>query len=66
MRLSDAALALVGLPAEAVIGRTPSETGLPAQVVMPLERELRLALDSGEERHLELEMPTPTGCAGCS
>ena len=61
MRLSDAALAMVGLPAEAVVGRTPSETGLPAEVVVPLERELRLALDTGEERHLELEMPTNDG-----
>ena len=61
IRLSDAALAMVGLPAEAVVGRTPSETGLPAEVVVPLERELRLALDTGEERHLELEMPTNDG-----
>ena len=61
MRLSDAALAMVGLPAEAVVGRTPSETGWPAEVVVPLERELRLALDTGEERHLELEMPTNDG-----
>jgi diguanylate cyclase (GGDEF)-like protein/PAS domain S-box-containing protein len=61
VRLSDAALAMVGLPTEAVLGRTPSETGLPAEVVVPLERELRVALDTGEERHLELEMPTVDG-----
>jgi diguanylate cyclase (GGDEF)-like protein/PAS domain S-box-containing protein len=61
VRLSDAALAMVGLPAEAVVGRTPRESGLPAEVVVPLERELRAALDSGQERHLELEMPTNDG-----
>ena len=61
MRLSDAALAMIGLPAEAVVGRTPAETGLPAEVVVPLERELRRAVDAGEERHLELEMPTNDG-----
>jgi diguanylate cyclase (GGDEF)-like protein/PAS domain S-box-containing protein len=61
MRLSDAALAMIGLPAEAVVGRTPAETGLPAEVVVPLERELRRALEAREERHLELEMPTNDG-----
>jgi diguanylate cyclase (GGDEF)-like protein/PAS domain S-box-containing protein len=61
VRLSDAALALLGLPAEALVGRTPAETGLPADWTAPLERELRLALDSGEERHLELEVPTAGG-----
>lgn len=58
---SDAALAMVGLPAEALMGRTPRETGLPAEVVEPLERELRAAVESGAERQLELEMPTPDG-----
>jgi diguanylate cyclase (GGDEF)-like protein/PAS domain S-box-containing protein len=61
MRLSDAALAMIGLPAEAVVGRTPAETGLPAEVVVPLERELRRALEARQERHLELEMPTNDG-----
>ena len=60
-RASDAALAMVGLPAEALMGRTPSETGLPPEVVEPLERELRAAVESGAERQLELEMPTPDG-----
>ena len=35
VRLSDAALAMLGLPAEALVGRTPAETGLPAEVVAP-------------------------------
>ncbi len=61
MRLSDAALAMIGLPAEALVGRTPAEAGMPAEVVVPLERELRRAVDSREERHLELEMPTNDG-----
>ncbi len=61
VRLSDAALTMLGLPAEAVIGRTPSDTGLPLEVVAPLERELRSALHAGEERHLELQMPTTAG-----
>lgn len=61
VRLSEAALAMVGLPVEAMLGRTPAEAGLPAEVVVPLERELRVALDTGSERHLELEMPTADG-----
>jgi diguanylate cyclase (GGDEF)-like protein/PAS domain S-box-containing protein len=60
-RASDAALAMVGLPAEALVGRTPSEAGLPPEVVEPLERELRAVVASGAERQLELEMPTPDG-----
>ena len=58
---SEAALALLGLPVEALLGRTSSEAGLPSEVVEPLERELRAAVDSGHERHLELEMPTIDG-----
>ena len=58
---SDAALAMVGLPAEALMGRTSGEAGLPAQVVDPLERELRAAASTGQERQLELEMPTSEG-----
>ena len=61
VRLSEAALAMVGMPSEALVGKTPAESGLPAEVVVPLERELRVALDTGEERHLELEMPTNDG-----
>ncbi len=61
VRASDAALAMVGLPAEALVGRTPRETGLPDEVVEPLERELRAAVESGEERQIEIEMPTPDG-----
>jgi diguanylate cyclase (GGDEF)-like protein/PAS domain S-box-containing protein len=59
--LSDAALEMLGLPPEAVVGRTPRETGLPAEVVAPLERELRRALVDGRERHLELQVPTTGG-----
>ncbi len=61
LHASDAALAMVGLPVEALVGRTPTETGLPPEVVEPLERELRVAVTSGAERQLELEMPTPDG-----
>jgi diguanylate cyclase (GGDEF)-like protein/PAS domain S-box-containing protein len=61
VRASDAALAMVGLPAEALVGRTPTETGLPPEVVEPLERELRATVTSATERQLELEMPTPEG-----
>jgi len=61
LRASEAALAMVGLPAEALVGRTPTETGLPPQVVEPLERELRAAVETGDERQLEIEMPTPDG-----
>lgn len=61
VRASDAALAMVGLPAEALVGRTPTEAGLPPEVVEPLERELRRVVESGSERHIELEMPTPAG-----
>ena len=58
---SAAALAMVGLPAEALMGRTSGEAGLPPQVVDPLERELRSAVSTGQERQLELEMPTSEG-----
>ncbi len=58
---SAAALAMVGLPAEALMGRTSGEAGLPPEVVDPLERELRAAVSTGEERQLELEMPTSEG-----
>jgi diguanylate cyclase (GGDEF)-like protein/PAS domain S-box-containing protein len=58
---SDAALAMVGLPAEELMGRTPSEAGLPPEVVEPLERELRQAVATRRERRLELEMPTADG-----
>jgi diguanylate cyclase (GGDEF)-like protein/PAS domain S-box-containing protein len=61
LRASDAALAMVGLPAEALVGRTAREAGLPPEVVEPLERELRATVASGEERQLELEMPTVEG-----
>ena len=61
LRASDAALAMVGLPAEELVGRTPSEAGLPREVVEPLERELRAAVATGTERRLELEMPTADG-----
>ena len=58
---SPAALALVGLPAEAVIGRTAGEAGFPAEVAEPLEREMRAVLRSGEERQVELQVPTVEG-----
>lgn len=58
---SKAALAMVGLPAEALMGRTSGEAGLPPQVVDPLERELRAVAAEGAERQLELEMPTSDG-----
>jgi len=58
---SKAALAMVGLPAEALVGRTSGEAGLPEQVVAPLEREIRAAVAQGSERQLELEMPTSEG-----
>ena len=58
---SEAALALLGLPVEALLGRTSSEAGLPTEVVEPLERELAAAVEGGRERHLELEMPTIDG-----
>lgn len=61
LHASKAALAMVGLPAEALVGRTYGEAGLPPQVVDPLERELRAAVASGQERQLELEMPTSAG-----
>jgi diguanylate cyclase (GGDEF)-like protein/PAS domain S-box-containing protein len=61
LHASAAALAMVGLPAEALVGRTYGEAGLPPQVVAPLERELRAAVASGAERQLELEMPTSAG-----
>ena len=65
VRLSDAALAMVGLPTEAVLGRTPSEAGLPAEVVVPLERELRVALDiaqcTNNSRYHFLQTFTLTG-----
>ena len=58
---SEAALALLGLPVEALLGRTSTEAGLPSEVVEPLERELAAAVEGGSERHLELEMPTIDG-----
>jgi PAS domain S-box-containing protein len=58
---SDAALALLGLPVEALLGRTSTEAGLPPEVVEPLERELAAAVEGGSERHLELEVPTIDG-----
>lgn len=58
---SDAALAMVGLPAEALLGRTAREAGLPPEVVVPLETSLREAVATGRERQLELEMPTVEG-----
>ncbi len=58
---SKAALAMMGLPAEALVGRTSGEAGLPPQVVDPLERELRAAVASGREHQLEMEMPTTEG-----
>jgi PAS domain S-box-containing protein len=58
---SDAALAMVGLPAEALLGRTAREAGLPPEVVVPLETALREASETGEERQIELEMPTVEG-----
>ena len=58
---SKAALAMVGLPAEALVGRTSTEAGLPPEVVDPLERELRAAVSNDQERQLELEMPTSGG-----
>jgi diguanylate cyclase (GGDEF)-like protein/PAS domain S-box-containing protein len=61
LHASDAALAMVGLPAEALLGRTAREAGLPAEVVVPLETALREAVETGEERQLELEMPTVEG-----
>jgi diguanylate cyclase (GGDEF)-like protein/PAS domain S-box-containing protein len=61
LHASDAALAMVGLPAEALVGRTSGEAGLPREVVEPLERELRAVVESGRERQIELEMPTVEG-----
>jgi diguanylate cyclase (GGDEF)-like protein/PAS domain S-box-containing protein len=61
VRASAAALAMVGLPAEALVGRTSGEAGLPPEVVGPLERELRRVVATGAERQLELEMPTVEG-----
>lgn len=61
VRASDAALAMMGLPAEALVGRTSGEAGLPAEVVAPLERELREVVATGLERQLELQMPTIDG-----
>jgi PAS domain-containing protein len=58
---SDAALAMVGLPAEALLGRTAREAGLPPEVVVPLETALRRAVETGEEQQIELEMPTVEG-----
>src|SRR4249920_2204641 len=58
---SEAALALLGLPVEALLGRTSAEAGLPSEVVEPLERELAAAVEGGRERHLELEVPTTDG-----
>lgn len=58
---SEAALEMVGLPAERLVGRTSSEAGLPPEVVEPLERELRAAVASRRERRLELKMPTAEG-----
>lgn len=61
LHASSAALAMVGLPAEALVGRTYAEAGLPPEVVGPLERELRATVTSGRERQIELEMPTSDG-----
>ena len=61
LRASAAALAMVGLPAEALLGRTSGEAGLPAEVVVPLETALREAVETGQERQIELEMPTVEG-----
>lgn len=61
VRASQAALAMVGLPAEALVGRTAGEAGLPREVVDPLEKELRAAVAAGSERQIELEMPTSEG-----
>lgn len=61
VRASEAALAMVGLPAEALVGRTSGEAGLPPEVVDPLESELREVVTSGVERQLELQMPTVDG-----
>ena len=52
---------MVGLPAEALLGRTTGEAGLPPEVVLPLETALREAVESAEERQIELEMPTAEG-----
>lgn len=60
-RASEAALAMLGLSADALEGRPAGESGLPPEVVEPLERELRVAMASGRERLLELRMPTADG-----
>ena len=61
VRASDAALAMVGLPAEALVGRTSGEAGLPSEVVGPLEDELRQVVATGLERQIEVQMPTVDG-----
>ena len=61
LRASAAALALVGLPAEALLGRTAREAGLPDEVVGPLEEGLRRAVSTRAEQQIELEMPTADG-----
>lgn len=61
VRASDAALAMVGLPAEALLGRTAREAGLPDEVVGPLEEGLLEAVSTCAEQQIELEMPTAEG-----
>ena len=61
VRANAAALAMVGLPAEALLGRTAREAGLPDEVVGPLETGLRRAVATGAEQQLELQMPTANG-----
>jgi diguanylate cyclase (GGDEF)-like protein/PAS domain S-box-containing protein len=61
VRASRAALAMVGLPAEALVGRTSGEAGLPRAIVDPLDRALAEVTATGAERQIEVEMPTAEG-----
>ena len=50
-----------GLPAEAMIGKSNRELGMPEPLVAYWERMLHQVFRTGQERTIEFDFPTPTG-----
>jgi two-component system cell cycle sensor histidine kinase/response regulator CckA len=51
----------LGLPVQALLGKTPLELGEPRKQAEFIDRSLRKALETGEEQQVEQSYPTPLG-----